>query len=140
MCEHAAIPEKLSHRQRLAIAESSYGRDCGWYVESPAGEFLAELVEWRGAEMFWDSYSVVPIAGHSETLTQQFWYPARHRFRNRQFRDFVVNSFGHFDPSSARVTLRALYLPVTLNLIDKFRAPLRYWRLSRRINRSENAV
>jgi hypothetical protein len=131
------MPLTTSHHDRVAIAESRYGRDCGWYVESNKGERLAELIDCEWAEMFWDSYRVVPIAGHEESLTEEFWYPDCHKVRNRVFDTFVVETFGHFNPTTQRVALRSLYLPVTLTLRDKMRAPLRCWRVSRDISHTE---
>jgi len=126
-----------NHSERIAIAESCYGRDYGWTVESPDGESLADLVECRTEEMFWDSYRVIPAAAHPETLTVEFWYPDCHRFRNRHFRNYTIDSFGHFDATSSRVTLRSLYLNAIPTLLDKLRSPIRWYRISRRMNSAD---
>jgi hypothetical protein len=127
---------RSNHQQRMAIAESCYGREFGWVVESPTGEALAELAECRSEDMFWDSYLVIPSKNHPETVTPEFWHPACHQFRNRRFTDHIVESFGHFDPSSGRVTLRSLYIDINPTLFDKCRAPIRYIRILRRMDKA----
>ena len=121
---------QLPLADRMAIVDADFGRDFGWYVLSSDDQPLAALTESVSAEMFWNSYLVTPLAGHDVTLTEAFWYPDSQRIRNIRYPNFVVETFGHFDCESNRVTLRSTNINVEFSWLERLRAPLWFLRRS----------
>lgn len=121
----------FSLADRKRIVDANYGRDFGWHVLSHSGEPIAELRDAQaGSEMFWTRYQVIPLYGHTEVLTESFWYPECQRLSNIAFPNFIVSTFGRFDPASNRVDLRSTYIPVDFKWLDWLRSPR--WMLRRR--------
>ena len=121
---------QLSLADRMAIVVANFGRDFGWHVLSSDDEPLAALTECTSVDMFWNSYLVTPLAGHTATLTESFWHPDRHNIRNIRYPNFIVQAFGHFDCESNRVTLRSTYISVDFSWLERLRAPLWFLRRS----------
>ena len=121
---------QLSLADRMAIVDADYGRDFGWHVLSSNGEPVAMLTDCAAADMFWNSYLVTPLTDHTSILTEGFWHPDCHRIRNIRYPDFVIETFGHLDTDSNRVTLRSTYIKIDFTWLDRARAPL--WFLRRR--------
>ncbi|WP_146390361.1 hypothetical protein [Allorhodopirellula solitaria] len=118
------MANKLSLSDRLSIVDADYGRDFGWHVLSPAGDPVAKLSDPEFTDTFWTSYVVTPIAGQDETLTAAFWSVDCHRIRNIAFPCCLVDTFGHFNIATRRVTLRSAYIRVQFSWFDRIRKPL----------------
>jgi hypothetical protein len=106
-------------RIRLAVFESNYGRDAGWFVER-AGRCVAILSEPRAEDMFGVSYRIEPTTTDPQerqqllTSPEFWWQPERLVFRNRQFDltvSFALPSCA--GPSEGRISMRRLYLPLS---------------------------
>ena len=121
-------PTQLTLSDRIAIVDADYGRDFGWHVLSERDEPLAILTGAQYADMFWNAYLVTPLDGHTITQTEGFWHPDCHRIRNIGYPDFVVDTFGHYDPETNRATIRFDYIKVGFTWADSFRAPLWFLR------------
>jgi hypothetical protein len=121
-------PSQFSLSDRIAIANANYGRDFGWHVLSGLGEPLAALTDHHDVDMFWSSYVVAPLDGHTSTLTEGFWNRDCHRIRSIKYPNFVVETFGHFDPQTTRATIRAGYINVSFTWFDRVRSPWWFFR------------
>lgn len=121
-------PSQFSLSDRIAIANANYGRDFGWHVLSGLGEPLAALTDHHDVDMFWSSYVVTPLDGHTSTLTEGFWNRDCHRIRNIKYPKFVAETFGHFDPQTTRATIRAGYIHVSFTRLDRVRSPWWFFR------------
>jgi hypothetical protein len=102
--------------RRLRIIESSYGREYGWYLEQQ-GVCIAVLSEPKWVEMFWVAYRIEPTSDDPEVRemlrSDQFWMSCDYVFRNRGFREEVVDrAFGNRDPQEDEVTVRGLYITI----------------------------
>jgi hypothetical protein len=101
--------------RRLRIIESSYGRDHGWDLEHH-GVCIAVLSEPRWVEMFWVAYRIEPTTDDPKALemlrSDEFWNSCDFVFRNRGFREEVVEAIGNRDPREDEVTVRSLYLTI----------------------------
>lgn len=115
----------LSIIDKLSIAEADSGRFFGWYVESSEST-LAKLVEPQFRDMFWYSYKIIPLEGHQETLTADFWFPNCYLFRNCRYIEFTIKSFGHYEEGLQRVSVQGLCIPIKFNIIEKIWCLLRY--------------
>ena len=114
-----------AYRKKLAIWETDWGRDSGWFIELD-GETLARLTEPRWEEMFWVSYRMEIMTDDSgireQLKTEQFWteqfwdYAEDERpvWRNIRFGDVAEGVFpaGTPFPEPGRLTVRCLYLPL----------------------------
>lgn len=122
-------PFQLSLSDRIAIVESNYGREFGWYVLSDCDEPLATLTNPQFADMFWTAYTVTPVDGQTITQTERFWNEDCHRIRNIGYPDFVLESFGHYDSETNCATIRFDYINVDFAWSNWLRAPLwSFWR------------
>ena len=102
-------------RLRLALFESNYGRQGGWYVERE-GRRLALLTEPRFEEMFWDSYRLEVLTDDPEERQRiptdpAWWLQEGIAYRSRTF-GVTAPAFpaGHVFTESGRVVLRGLHL------------------------------
>ena len=121
-------PSQLSFSDRIIIAEANYGRDFGWHVLSDRAEPLATLTDPRSVDMGWNAYIVTPLDDHTFTQTEGFWHPECHRIRNIAYPDFVVDTYGHYDPETNRATIRFDCINVNFTWADRLRAPLWFFR------------
>ncbi|MFK7821590.1 MAG: hypothetical protein AB8G99_22955 [Planctomycetaceae bacterium] len=117
-------PTQLPLSDRIAIADA----DFGWQVLSASDKPLATLTNPQCAEMFLTSYIVTPLDGYTVAQSEDFWYPNCHRIRNIGYPDFVVDTFGHFNPQTNRATLRFAYINVDFNWADRLCAPMWFLR------------
>jgi hypothetical protein len=105
-------------RRRLALFETNYGRQAGWYVER-AGQRVALLLGPRFEEMFWDSYRVEPLVDDPEERRRirsdrQWWHQRGLVFRNREFEAVADSAFaaGQVFTEGGRVLMRGLYFGI----------------------------
>ncbi|PHQ34000.1 hypothetical protein CEE69_16990 [Rhodopirellula bahusiensis] len=121
-------PTQLTFSDRFAIVDANYGREFGWHVLSDSDEPIATLTDPQFADMFWTAYTLTPVDGHAVTQSEGFWHPDCHRIRNLGFPNFIVDTFGHYDPETNRVTIRFDYINVDFTWPDRFLAPLWFLR------------
>ena len=84
---------------------------------------MAFLVEPRYADMFWDSYRVVPLPGAelSESMyTERLWHSGELAFRNRGTGELVAAFAGGQVPTrnTPRVLMRGLYVHRRITIFD----------------------
>ena len=102
--------------RRLLIIESNYGRDHGWFLEHQ-GACIAVLEGPKAADMFWETYRIEPATNDPRAVellrSNEFWASCNYAFRNRGFRDEVVDrAYGGRGPGEGEVTVRGLYIPI----------------------------
>lgn len=125
------------------LATSNHGRHDGWYVEldvvprertkprgpsddvSPMmprpegrGIRVAELSDYRHADMFWDSYAIRALSdeGEAAILDDAIWNACRFAFRSKGTGELITTAFASGGPTvvrGGRVLLRGLHLPAT---------------------------
>ena len=107
-----------NYKRRLRIWEANYGRDAGWVIEWK-GHPIANLMQPRNEDMFWESYSV-EVVTQDPTLRQEFetdtfWANANGlEYRSRTFGDFARDAFSALSPfpEPGRLSMRGLYLNI----------------------------
>jgi hypothetical protein len=120
---------------RLAVLETNFGRDGGWYVEY-YGRRIALLTDCRWEDMFWCSYRVELLVDDLEERQRisgewQYWLGDGVVYRSRQFGEVAPHAFpgGESRPHGERISMRALYLWLTPT---KFEEWLVWWRQRKR--------
>ena len=113
----------MTRETRLRIAETNWGRDCGWFVEA-GGQRLAVLTDcaWDSIAQFWFVYRVTPLTDDSGVRqmlsTEEFWQRRDVTCRNREF-DAVISQVVAVPQSDSHVRVRFLNLSATLSPLDK---------------------
>ena len=104
-------------RMRMAIFESDYGREQGWYVLVD-NKPVALLTDCMFAEMFWDSYKVEPVNGDGRVFSPEFWQEQSLVFINVRFGiaakyAFAAGSAMRSDEyEKDRIRMRGLYIVI----------------------------
>jgi len=101
----------------ISIWESDNGREYGWYLKIN-NIIVAEFVDAIGFDIFWDSYSIIPIKNlhQSEIMLDDpiFWqniYAKNFSVENKIIKYKTSRVIFSFDPSTKRVSVRSLYIP-----------------------------
>ena len=104
--------------RRMAIFETNYGREAGWFVECK-GRRIAQLTDPRFEDMFWESYIIEPLiedpAERALLLeSPEQWISCDFVYRNRQFDEVAENAISALSPfpEPGRVIMRGLYLTI----------------------------
>ena len=96
------------------LKKSNWGREFGWYIEYEE-EVIAELVECKFYDMFWDSYEIILTDSKYKIyiLDEKLWKTVAFKFRNKFYNQYANNAFAG-DTSNMkindRIIMRGLYL------------------------------
>ncbi len=101
-------------RHASFLVRSNFGRASGWIVELD-GSPLGQLTDCVNADMFWDSYSIVPIqrTDTSRLYDDELWNGCKFRFKNQVSSEYVSDAFCGGAPPfvrGGRILMRRLYL------------------------------
>ncbi len=103
------------YKDKKELKRSNFGRDYGWYIEYE-GKTVGELIDCKFTDMFWCSYTIIPISNKWEHLLfdEKLWENCKFKFRNRKYNKYAENAFSGFITSenlikTKTVEMRMLY-------------------------------